>query len=641
MRILTISGRPSGTTPLFGRIVSRISSAFQKPFVGLSTVIWVYVVVCVLALPYNHVWRGELPDPDDYAYLQQTLDWLQGQGWFDAVQRRMSPPEGVVFHFTRFAQMPIAAMIQFFRFFGYSWRGAALLGAYVLPLFYLGLFFWALRRAAESFVSKDWSRLTAFAALFGTILLFKFSPAQVDHHGLLAILTVASLGMTAQAIENPAILWRSIVAGALAALSVAIGLETLPWTMFAAFIVGLWTALEGTKSGRVSVTYGASLFVTSAALLFLDRPLASVFAPDALSYSITYVLLMGGAAASLVSTYLLTSVRDRIQRIFLCAMVASMAAGIYLQNFSELLVGPYGGMNKELAVYLFSDLEEARALFERFSWAHALSLLIVPSAALYIAVAMAQRKRGAQRWAWILLSADLAGAILLATFYQARVMLYAQLFSMIPMVAFVKTGWAWIERHFKGRRRFWAEIFLIMVLGPLPAVFLPALFDGRSFNAGVLLFPAQSVDDTCDTRVATEVLDAPPYADRKLRIMNMLTEGPELLFYTPHEVMAGPYHTNVKGNLDSIRFFKTTNPDEARKIAYDDGIDVVAVCRYIPDLYFAREGVHYVTLPNGSVEMRRDDSFIAQLTMRNVPSWLKPIPLKRPTNILLFKVMRG
>ena len=102
--------------PSFFAAVLRV---FMPPFEGLPLVMWCYFVFSYIALPQNPMWRGDLPDPDDYTYLSQTLDWLQGQGWFDSIQHRMNPPSGVSIHYTRLAELPIAAVITVFRAFHY------------------------------------------------------------------------------------------------------------------------------------------------------------------------------------------------------------------------------------------------------------------------------------------------------------------------------------------------------------------------------------------------------------------------------------------------------------------------------------------------------------------------------------------
>jgi hypothetical protein len=171
----------------------------------------------------------------------------------------------------------------------------------------------------------------------------------------------------------------------------------------------------------------------------------------------------------------------------------------------------------------------------------------------------------------------------------------------------------------------------------LTAVFIPALQDGRSFNAGVVLFPAQSFNDSCQMRELENILNAPPYAGRVLNIANMIDQGPELLFRTTHTVLSAPYHTNVTGNLDALDFFASPDNGQAEQIAKRDNVNLVVLCRNIPDMYFHDAGPHYAVTPEGAVKMRPDPSLAGQLMMHNIPSWMSEISVPG-SNYLMFEV---
>ncbi len=625
---------PTGMAKFFDD-VARI---FQTPFSGLSVVMWFYFVFSYFAMVQCPIWRGNLPDPDDYTYLSQTLDWLQGQSWFDNVQHRMSPPEGVAIHYTRFAEMPIAGVIMLFRLFHYSWRGAALLGSLVLPVVYLGVLFAALRGAAVRLMASDWVGLTAFVVMFSSVLLSKFSPGQVDHHGVEAILTITAIGLTVHAFARPDQTRWAVAAGAALALSTAIALEVLPWMALTAAIVGLWTVASGVKAARSAASFGLSLLATGAALLALDKPMASILQPDLLSYSIAYVALMGGIALALVVAAGATVIQKTAVRFIVSGGVAIILGAVYLRHFPALLAGPYGAMDKRLAALFFANLQEAVPLSKRFPVVKA-SYLLIPSIAAFVAsLSFARVAQDYKKWGWFLMASLLGASLALTVFYQVRVLMYVQLFAVIPLAACVERGWSWIAAKYQGRQRFWAEIVLVLAVGPLMAIFLPAVQDGRAFNTGMLLFPAQSFDSSCEMTGLAHLLNAPPYADRKLRLMNMTGQGAELLFLTPHEVMAAPYHTNLRGNIDSIDFFLTTDAAQAEKIARRDGINLVVLCRNIPDMYLEGKGPHYVSFPDGGVRMVENASLAGQLNLHKAPSWLTEIPINQPSNYLLFEV---
>jgi len=60
--------------------------------------------------PYGAVRSGYLADPDDYMRLDEVMNWLQGQGWFDLSQPRVSPGTGTIIHWARLLDIPIAIL---------------------------------------------------------------------------------------------------------------------------------------------------------------------------------------------------------------------------------------------------------------------------------------------------------------------------------------------------------------------------------------------------------------------------------------------------------------------------------------------------------------------------------------------------
>jgi hypothetical protein len=82
-------------------------------------------------------------------------------------------------------------------------------------------------------------------------------------------------------------------------------------------------------------------------------------------------------------------------------------------------------------------------------------------------------------------------------------------------------------------------------------------------------------------------------------------QGPAILAYTGDAVIAGPYHRDAAGILDSYAIFTGARP---RAILQRRGIDYLMTCRAAPDweFYRARGGL------------------IAGLAAGQVPDWLTP-----------------
>lgn len=85
------------------------------------------------------------PDNDDAMRLVEVRDLLSGQGWFDMMQYRLGPAPGTLMHWSRFVDLPIAALISFFGLF-LSPRMAEATALFVWPvslslpvLYFIGL----------------------------------------------------------------------------------------------------------------------------------------------------------------------------------------------------------------------------------------------------------------------------------------------------------------------------------------------------------------------------------------------------------------------------------------------------------------------------------------------------------------------
>ena len=111
------------------------------------------------------------------------------------------------------------------------------------------------------------------------------------------------------------------------------------------------------------------------------------------------------------------------------------------------------------------------------------------------------------------------------------------------------------------------------------------------------------------------------------RVVAFLDQGPAILAYSAHSVIAGPYHRNERGILDTFDFL-TKSPDISARIARQRGIDYVAICRTSYDFgyYLNASG------PNG---------LLGRLVANRIPSWLSPLQSKVPAskNVAVYRVL--
>ena len=107
-------------------------------------------------------------------------------------------------------------------------------------------------------------------------------------------------------------------------------------------------------------------------------------------------------------------------------------------------------------------------------------------------------------------------------------------------------------------------------------------------------------------------------------IISQMELGPEILFRTDHSILAAPFHTNVEGNVDAMRFLTTPDPQEALRLAQRRDVDLIAVCRAVSNFYL--------------VQKNSAPSFIEALFQESSPEGLTRFPSQVLDNFVLHRV---
>lgn len=629
------------TNNSFVRSFRSLGDCFRPPFNGLWLVFTLYFFWTFLVYPSNPILRGDLPDTDDYMYLNQIMDWLKGQGWYDNIQHRLDPPAGVPIHFSRLAMIPMAAIMLVIEFFGLGPKGSAQIMALIYPIILFGVFFQALRWTAASYMPKEWAGVTAFVGFFATHTIYLFQPGHVDHHNLIVVLIVVALGCACRMIQFPERRRWPLYAGLTMAVGLTIALEILPWLLLLSACLGFWAVVKGSNAARSGVIYGLTLFLGSAACLALTRVPSDIMNLDVLTYSAVYVAMMAGVAVAFTGVYLAARASLTV-RVVVGAVLSVSAAALFFQRFPEMIAGPYGGIDPALARIILDEIIEAQpmkkgdASWLDIFWVMGSAFVATPVGFYYFLTA-----KGLQRWFWGVLMVLLSVALALTLFYQRRFAGTMNMLEIIPLAVLLQRGWVWIGSHWRGRPQFFAEVGLILLVGPLTTLLLPALNDGRSLNTGIFLFPVNfgSEEVACQSYELENALRNPLGLGNKPRlIMNSIGEGPELLFRTNHQILAAPFHMDIDGNVDSTRFFSTPYPEEAEAIARRRHIDLVVSCMFAENFYFhinpwkknpAEEGPGKDFAPH----------FIERLLTGRIPPWLKPVKIPGLTNYVIYEVL--
>ena len=262
---------------------------------------WRLIIACwaiaaaVLFVPFIAPQGGapRFTDTDDVMRMVTVMDLVDGQAWQDTVEHRDNAPYGASMHWSRLVDAPIAGLIMVLR--PSIGTPAAEITASRLwpPLMLFGLLVLSVTLCGQ-LLGPGHQLPAVVLPVLSIVVLGEFSPGRIDHHNVQMILTTA-LMLATIAGRNRAV--AAIAAGLLAATSLAVGIETLPFILAAIIAFSLFWVRDiaaAANTRRFAMAFAAA----SAVHLVLAAPpsLYAAGACDALSA--TYVVaatLAGGA----------------------------------------------------------------------------------------------------------------------------------------------------------------------------------------------------------------------------------------------------------------------------------------------------------------------------------------------------------
>lgn len=549
-----------------------------------------------------------LGDTDDNMRLMQVRALLDGQGWYDLRQYRLSPPGGLDIHWSRLVDLPIAALILIFKpFVGTAW--AERLACGIAPLLPLGVTMAALGATVRRLVAPVAWPIAIIVLLGCTAALLMFAPLRIDHHGWqLAFLSITVAGLT-----DPRRARGGITIGLSSAASLSIGLELLPYCAMAGAIVALRWVWDGEEKRRLQGYALALAGGSSAGFAIFASNANYAMRCDAL----TPVWLSVTVAAGLLLFALsLANPAGRAVRLLLAAITGAAIAGGFAALFPQCLSRPEG-VSDELATTWLNNVREARPIYMH-SFRMGFPLAVLPIIGVIGAGVAAWRARNADQlvaWVAIGLFTAFAGAMLL---WQVRAGAAAQLLAVPGSVALIWLIVPWFLTH---------RLLPVRIFGSVAAFLLAS----GMFTGFVVKWiqvdkpqPNRAVVGRANARCASA--SNMSLLDRTLPPSTLFTHvdlGPRLIVMTHHKGIAGPYHRNERAILDVHHAF-TGRPEAFRPIARRYGAQYLLVCPNMAEttVYRARE-------PNG---------FYGQLAKGRVPDWLEPVKLPANAPYRLWRI---
>ena len=616
------------------RLERRAEDFFDRRWKLVVLGFWVGVAIVLVIQRANNIHWFALTDTDDNMRFDQVRDWLAGQGWYDLRQYRMNPPGGFSIHWSRLVDLPLAGLILILKpilgtQLAYRWACAI---APMLPML-LAMMMSAL--TVRRLIGPRAYVLGLPLLLCAGDAMGMWAPLRVDHHGWqLAFLMTTVAGLT-----EPDRRKSGIIIALSSALSLAIGLEMLPYVAFAGAAVALHWAWDEAETPRIR-SYGASLAVSTILcfLIFASNdnwhPVCDVLSP-------VWMTTVTAAALLLVAISFVPA-RHPAARFGLVAVAGAIAGAIYVFGFPQCFGHRLEGIPPEAEKLWLSHVGEARPIYldSLATLVPMATMAFIGTIGALVAVARRWGTRAAADWAPVALFALFATALL---FWQVRTAPSAEMLAVPGATYIALWGFTTLRR---------SESVLVRVIGPFAAFLiasgliftfgfgtLPARYTGLrvanlwNIAAGREKWPAApkpgakpkpDLSKLANRRCPTIPALAPISKLPPATFFTLIDNGPRLITLTHHDAVAGPYHRNWQAILDTEHAFRGT-PDQAHAIIVAHHAQYLLLCPHMSEAT-----IYQAEAPTG---------FYSKLQTGWTPNWLARQPLPADSPYQLWKVV--
>ena len=568
------------------------------------------MALLLLTLHAGAVWtgmtpvlNGEMPDTDTYMRLVRVQELVEGGGWFNSTTQRMNAPYGDTLNWTRPLDVLIVAFaLPLHQQLDMEWRDALFWGGAILPPVLQLLFGLAAAWAvAPFFAPVARPLLLLFVCLQPIVFAYSFV-GRPDHQTLLLIAAAMLLGFVMRAIRQhgPALrlgLWGGLWAGF--GLWVSTEFEfSLALVTGTLALMWLWQGqrrlielLEGIAIGFLLMTFAGVLAERGMNEWSHVRELDKISLSQLIGACI-HCGLWG------MTGWLCPQDAGIGRRTLALSSMGAAALFLLVLLAPELLRGPAGDIDPQVMEKFFLNIREMRSIWPNTVETFSLTLLClgVPLLALPLWLVVYRRDVLSPWLPWLVFTLGFTAI----GFMHARFAQFAAPFGAVLLMAVVVRLGARLE----------GRVLLVRVVAQAGLLFLPLFF---LFLALSLLDQPPKDEASCRIKPVSEALNS---LSRGI-MLSSLNYGPELIYFTSHDTVAGPYHRNTKGILDSIAFFGEISDSAAKDILRTRGIAYILAC---PDSDATPETMSW------------------KLTHGEFPAWLEPLALPEDQDFRLFQV---
>jgi hypothetical protein len=604
----------SATAPLAAPDPRPAPAGFGRAVAGRVLMAWLVLVLLLISTNFNSIRDFQFGDPDDALRLVQVRDLLAGQNWFDLHQYRAAAPQGVLMHWSRLVDIPIAGVMLLLRpLLGVA--GAEIAALIAVPLLTLLALLVLIARFAARFFDAEVVGIACLISCIASPVVFQFIPMRIDHHAWQIV-----LAMTAASFLTERSAWRGgIGIGVSLAALMAISIEGLP---LAAVFLGI-CGLRGLRAPETRFAWLAAAacgLAGASALLFLATRGLVDLANHCDAVSPVHLAAFATGAAGVIALRI-AGPRPLWMHLTALGAIGAAAAAILLIGAPQCGTGAFAELDPLVRKYWYNAIIEGQPVW-RFPIGEATTLILFPLFGLFATTVHWRRASDTQtRALWldyvILLAAASAIGVIVA-----RASGTAFALSAVPIAALVR-DWIVALRPVLLPKRLAGFIGIACLLQPaLP--FLgwelaraAAQPKAAADPSGVL---ARLGKSRCDFKRAGQLLDRLPATD----ILTPIDMGPHMLVWSHHRVVATGHHRGSAGIHDVLLAFLSP-PEQAEAVVRARHATLIVLCPDLKEL--------------GMYRKAGPDGLMSRLLDNKPPAWLVPTDLMPGTRIRAWRVV--
>jgi len=589
---------------------------------------WIVVMIVLFVLAIHGVWwalgdktvaGGGFSDGDSFTRLIRVQQLVDTGDWYDNTIARANAPFGTSVHWTRpldvlliAVALPVSVFVEWTRALHFS-------GVIISPLLHAILavtVVWAMAPVVGFRAAAVAGALTA--TQFG-ILSFSIV-GHADHHLLFPVLIVVAMGFLARSFENESGGMRlAFLAGSAVAAANWVGQETIVFIALCLTVTGLAWLRSPISGARRNAGFVMGLAATQALVLAAERGFHGFTQVEYDRISIedlnlavllsVFWLAVGISRVTADTPRLGKAIGDRGGRGRPCRCRPSR----FVPESLHRSVPGYGsGDPADLRPYGPIDSMGRFLLY--------LGALVFAAPWLRLRLKTGWDEPGG-RWIWLLITLAIV-TYSAFTVGWVRWSLYTALFLAIVVDDLVVRADDAIDARFPFPKRTLIKVPAILLLAVGPMVAGTAVIYAET--------PAeerqQTEADRCPLAPVTAVLKQAPWSDRPRTIVASANFGAELMYRTPHAVVATVHHRNVAGILAGHRLLQAVSDDRIRSILNERNVDLILLCPESRNETYIRSGAD-------------PQSLYFRLADGTIPAWLRAVTLPEEAHrFKLFEV---